>query len=80
MNEALIPGRWYRLELQLGKVFQAEYRVEHGLTDEGWFDFPDGSSKQADTIIPYVESIIEIKKPDLSREIDLAEFLDDAEE
>jgi hypothetical protein len=75
MNRSLKPRQWYRLELQMGKIFIAEYQYDSD-REEGWFRFTDGSYKQVDTIIPYLASIIEIDPPDLSGGMDIYDFID----
>jgi len=75
MDENFIPGQWYRLELEIGKVFLAEYQRDKD-SEDGWFRFADGSMKQADTILPYLVSIIEIEPPDSGGGLDIYDFID----
>ena len=76
MKESLKSGHWYRLELPLEKIFIAEYNRGQ---DEagGWFVFPDGSRKDAEALLPYISSIIEIDQPDLSGEFNITDFLEE---
>lgn len=76
MKGSLKSGHWYRLELPLEKIFIAEYQRYYGESGEGFFVFPDGSRKEAGTLLPYLASIIEINKPDLSVEYNISDFLD----
>jgi len=75
MDGSLKPNQWYRLELQMGKIFLAEFRIDKE-SEEGWFFFSDGSSKQVDTILPYLASIIEIDRPGPGENMDIYEFLE----
>ena len=75
MNRSFKPQQWYRLELQIGKVFIAQYKYD-SKEDEGWFRFTDGSGKQADTILPYLASVIEVEPPDLNDDMDIYDFID----
>ena len=59
------------------KIFYAEYRVENSGTEIAWFLFLDGSRKEADDIIPYLTSIIEIEAPDKSRTYDIRDYMDE---
>ncbi|HDQ13911.1 MAG TPA: hypothetical protein ENN41_03750 [Sediminispirochaeta sp.] len=77
MDRSLKSGCWYRIELQFAKVFIAEYRSEGQISAHGRFVFPDGSSKDADSILPYVDSLIEIEAPDLSQELDIGDFINE---
>ncbi|MDZ7795038.1 MAG: hypothetical protein U5P10_15490 [Spirochaetia bacterium] len=76
MNESLIPGRWYRLELPLEKIFYAEYIVEKNNPQVSWFRFLDGSRKATGDVLPYVTSIIEIEAPEKSRNYDIRDYTD----
>lgn len=59
------------------KIFYAEYRIEHSGTERAWFLFLDGSRKEADDIIPYLTSLIEIEAPDKSRSYDIRDYMED---
>ena len=76
MNTELQSGQWYRLELPYNKIFIAEYRADGVDPEQGVFHFPDGSEKEAGDIVPFLSSIIEIDKPDLSRDFNIADFLE----
>ncbi len=65
------------MELPMEKIFYAEYRVENSGTEIAWFLFLDGSRKEADDIIPYLTSIIEIEAPDKSRTYDIRDYMDE---
>lgn len=75
MNRAFKQHQWYRLELQMGKIFIARYQYDPK-EKEGWFRFIDGSAKQVDTILPYLASVIEIDPPDMSDDMDIYDFID----
>lgn len=77
MNKSLISGHWYRLELPLEKIFYAEYRIENNNQSGGWFTFLDGSCKNAEDIIPYLTSIIEIDAPEQSRKYDIRDYMEE---
>jgi hypothetical protein len=59
------------------KIYYAEYRIENSGNARAWFQFLDGSRKQADDIIPYLTSLIEIETPDKSRNYDIRDYMDD---
>lgn len=58
------------------KIFYAEYRIEHSGTETAWFQFLDGSRKEAEDIIPYITSIIEIETPEKNRSYDIRDYMD----
>ncbi len=74
-NTVLKEGSWYRLSLPMEKFYIAVYIIERGTKRRGFFQFPDQSRSPVEDLMPFLENIEEIDRPEEGSRYDIADFL-----